>query len=83
VTGGVDKLIATARHSGSPWVNDLADALVAAEAREKQLREALTEAVESLAMWEGGSLPPSNTLKRARAALAAGGENPADSKERM
>jgi hypothetical protein len=63
-------------------VDVLRAALVAAEAREKQLREALTEAVESLAMWEGGSLPPSNTLKRARAALAAGGENPADNKER-
>ncbi len=57
--------------------SEVRDRLIAAEAREKQLREAIIQMDAHIMAWH---------FSRARsvgnAALAAGGENPADSKER-
>ncbi len=102
MTGGVDKpqerneeLIAVARLNdgegtwdGQPIQFALADALVAAEVREKQLREALdallARHVDLVASGDCGywDVETEPGVIAARAALAAGGENPADSKER-
>ncbi len=79
VTGGVDKLIAAWNDAvGRSQIigagNDLARALVDAEAREKQLRRWCDEG--------GGSRRGFIAIADILYLLAAGGENPADSKER-